>query len=72
MADEFKLKLQETQFLKSTGVLDGYENVIDTMVSNGWPSNSTIYETAAYELLKWHSNHKEQLQAMPKVPNPGQ
>ena len=37
MADEFKLKLQETQFLKSTGVLDGYENVIDTMVSNGWP-----------------------------------
>lgn len=71
MAQELKLKLQATQFLKSTGVLDAYESVIDTMVSTGWPSNSTIYEHAAYELLRWHAVNREQIQTLQKVPNPG-
>ena len=71
MTDEMKLKLQATQFLKSTGVLDAYESVIEEMVTHGWPGNTTIYEHAAYELLRWHSQHKESLKTIVKIANPG-
>jgi len=40
------------------------------MVTNGWPGDSTIYEHAAYELLKWHSIHKEEY-ATKNLINPG-
>lgn len=63
-------KLQATQFLKATGLLDGFEAVIETMVTNGWPGDTTIYDHAAYELLKWHSQHKEDY-AGQKIVNPG-
>ena len=63
-------KLQATQFLKATGLLDGFEAVIETMVTNGWPGDTTIYDHAAYELLKWHSQHKEEY-AGQKLVNPG-
>jgi hypothetical protein len=71
MSEEMKMKLKSTQFLKSTGILDAYESVIDTMVSTGWPDNSTIYEHAAYELLRWHALNRDHIQSMKKLPNPG-
>ena len=55
-----RLKLQATQFLKGTGLLDGYESVIEKLITQGWPSNKNIFDHAAYELLKWHSEHKDE------------
>jgi len=66
----YKLKLQSTQFLRGTGLLDAYEDVIDRLVSTGWPSDKTVFEHAAYELLKWHSNHREEY-ANNAISNPG-
>ena len=53
-------KLQSTQFLKATGLLDAFEHVIENMVTNGWPGDTTIYDHASYELLKWHAEHKDE------------
>lgn len=51
--------MKGTKLLKSTGLLDAYEHVINTMVLNGWPKEKSIYENAAYELLKWASENKD-------------
>ena len=59
----YQLKLQSTQFLRATGILDAYESVVEQLVTNGWPSDKTIFDHAAYELLKWHSEHKEEYAA---------
>ena len=45
--------------MKTTGILDAYEHVINTMIVNGWPSDKTIFEHAAYEVLKWAAEHKD-------------
>ena len=66
----YQLKLQATQFLRSTGVLDAYENVIDKLVTTGWPSDKNIFDHAAHELLKWHSVHKDEYVNIAAV-NPG-
>jgi len=51
--------LQGTKFLKTTGILDAYEHVIGSMIANGWPSDKTIFEHAAYEVLKWAADNKD-------------
>ena len=56
----YQLKLQATQFLRATGILDAYENVVEELVTKGWPSDKTIFDHAAHELLKWHTEHKEE------------
>ena len=48
-----------TNFLRSTGLLDGYESVIATMVSDGWPPETTIFDHAAYLLLKWQEENQD-------------
>ena len=48
-------------YLRLTGMLDAYEHVIELMISEGWPANTSVHEHAAYLLLKWHSDHKEML-----------
>ena len=30
------------------------------MILRGWPSDKSIFEHAAYELLKWGNEHKDQ------------
>ena len=30
------------------------------MILNGWPSDKSVFEQAAYELLKWASEHKDE------------
>ncbi len=32
-------KMTSTNYLKTTGILDAYENIVQTMIENGWPSN---------------------------------
>lgn len=60
MSEDNQLQqLKSTKFLKSVGILDAYEHVINTMVSNGWPSDKSIFEHAAYEVLKWASENKD-------------
>lgn len=56
--------MQGTKFLKSTGILDAYEHVINTLVTNGWPSDKTVFDYAAYELLKWASEHKDEYRGL--------
>jgi len=34
------------------------------MVQNGWPSDKSIFEHAAYEILKWSSEHKDQYRGL--------
>eukprot|EP00347_Sterkiella_histriomuscorum_P002085 403369532 len=34
------------------------------MVSNGWPSDKSIFEHAAYEILKWSSENKDQYRGL--------
>jgi len=46
--------------LKSTGLFDGYESVVSQMIMKGWPSDKSIFEHAAYELLKWGNDHKDE------------
>jgi hypothetical protein len=64
------LKLKATQFLKATGLLDGYEAVIQELITNGWPSDKSIFDHAAYEILKFHADHKEEYLTK-KIENPG-
>lgn len=52
-------QLQGTKFLKTTGILDAYEHTISTMIKNGWPSDKSIFDHAAYEILKWSSENKD-------------
>ena len=52
-------QLQGTKFLKTTGILDAYEHTISTMIVNGWPSDKSIFDHAAYEILKWAADHKD-------------
>ena len=66
----YHLKLQATQFLRSTGVLDAYENVIEKLVTTGWPSDKTIFDHAAHELLTWHSTHRDEYSGNMSI-NPG-
>jgi hypothetical protein len=47
--------------LKATGILDAYQHVMDSLIQNGWPQEKSVFDHAAYELLKWHSEHKEDL-----------
>lgn len=44
--------------------MDAYEHVINTMVANGWPSDKTIFDYAAYELLKWSAEHKDEYRGL--------
>ena len=64
-------KLLATHFLKATGLLDAYESVIDSMITNGWPETSTIYDHAAYELLRWYALNREDYQRIVAPKNPG-
>ena len=56
-AAEKASKMESTNFLKSTGLLDGYESVVSTMVEEGWPAEQSIFEHAAYLLLKWQTEN---------------
>lgn len=51
-------------------MLDGYEAVLETLVIEGWPSEKSVYDHAAYLLLRWHSQHKEEF-TIHKMDNPG-
>jgi len=57
-------QLAGTKFLRSTGLLDAYEHVVSTMIMNGWPSDKSIFEHAAYELLKWGAEHKDEYRGL--------
>lgn len=50
--------------MKSTGIFDAYEHVINTMILNGWPSDKSIFEHASYELLRWASEHKDEYRGL--------
>lgn len=50
-----------TNFLRSTGLLDAYEWTVATMVSEGWPSETNVFDHAAYLLLKWQSENQDQI-----------
>ena len=50
--------------------MDAYEAVIEKLVTSGWPSDKTIFDHAAYELLKWHTEHREEY-ANNALMNPG-
>jgi hypothetical protein len=43
------------KYLKQTGILDAYHSVMNTLVTEGWPQDKSVFDHAAYELLKWHS-----------------
>ena len=66
----YALKLQATQFLRGTGLLDAYEGVISKLVTQGWPSDDNVFGHAAHELLRWHSQHKDEY-ANNMMVNPG-
>ena len=65
-----QLKLQATQFLKSTGIIDAYEHVIEQLIMNGWPSDKPMYDHVSYEILKFHADHKDEY-AQKRLQNPG-
>jgi len=69
-APSYALKLQATQFLRGTGLLDAYEGVVGKLVTQGWPSDKNVFDHAAYELLRWHSEHREEF-ANNILKNPG-
>ena len=48
-----------TNFLRSTGLLDAYEHVVSSMVEEGWPPEKSIFDHAAYLLLKWQGDNQD-------------
>lgn len=34
------------------------------MILSGWPNDKSVFEHAAYELLKWASEHKDEYRGM--------
>ena len=54
-------KMMTTNFLKSTGVFDAYESVVSSMVEDGWPDDQSIFDHAAYLLLKWQTDHSDEI-----------
>lgn len=34
------------------------------MILNGWPSDKSVFDHAAYELLKWSSEHKDEYRGL--------
>ena len=54
-------KMQTTNFLKATGILDAYENVVSSMVEDGWPSDQSPFDHAAYLVLKYQTDHADEL-----------
>lgn len=57
--------------MKSTGLLEAYESVIASMVNKGWPKDTSVYEHAAYELLRWNIENMDRLETKQKMANPG-
>lgn len=53
--------MMTTNYLKSTGIFDAYEQVVSNMVEDGWPSDQSIFDHAAYLLLKWQSDHQDDI-----------
>ena len=53
--------MESTNFLRSTGLLDGYESIVSQMVEEGWPAEQSIFEHAAYLLLKWQTENQDQI-----------
>lgn len=49
------------KYLKTTGILDAYQHVMQTLSTKGWPQDKSLFDHAAYELLKWHSEHKDEV-----------
>jgi hypothetical protein len=54
--------MMTTNFLKATGLLDAYESVVQTMVEDGWPSDESLFDHAAYLILKYQTEHKDELE----------
>jgi len=53
--------MMTTNYLKATGLLDAYEDVVSKMIEDGWPSDKSIFDHAAYLLLKYKVDHEEEL-----------
>jgi hypothetical protein len=34
------------------------------MIANGWPSDKSIFEHAAYEILKWAADNKDKYRSL--------
>ena len=47
------------RYLKGTGILDAYQHVMQKLTNEGWPQDKSLFDHAAYELLKWRSDNKD-------------
>jgi hypothetical protein len=45
--------IQNTYFLKKSGILDAYESIYCQMILESWPKNKSIFEHSADLLLKY-------------------
>lgn len=54
-------ELGNSNFLKATGLLEAYEHCLTSMINEGWPSDTTIFEHAAYLILEYQTDHKAEL-----------
>ena len=50
-----------TNYLRSTGVLSAYESCITRLISQAWPAEKSVYEHAAYLMLKWQAEHVDEI-----------
>ena len=44
---------QPSNFLRATGILDAYEDCISSMIVDAWPADESIFDHAAYLILKY-------------------
>ena len=42
-----------SNFLRATGILDAYEDCISSMIVDAWPADESIFDHAAYLILKY-------------------
>ena len=50
-----------TNFLKSTKILQAYEDTVSKIVVDGLPRDQSIFNHAANSILKWQSSHKDEI-----------
>ena len=50
-----------TNFLKSTKILDAYEDTVSKIVVDGLPKDQSIFNHAANSILKWQNRNQEEI-----------
>lgn len=53
-----------SQQLRSTGILEAYENLLTSIYQNGWPGDKSIHSYAAEEILRYGNKYQQEFKGV--------